>query len=127
MDELISAEAQATLSVPETPAYVYSESVLQRTASHASSVASLAGCKLLYTLKPCGLAGVLEVLSPYVDGFRDKFRLRGKTWQAESHRPQQSIHCYSPAFSHGELAEVLSGSRPCFGEFASTSSNWPPH
>ncbi len=106
IDELISAEAEAALSVPETPAYVYSEAVLRTTASHASSVASSAGCKLLYTLKPCGLAGVLDVLSPYVDGFGTssifEARLAGGTASTE-----QSIHCYSPAFSQGELAEVL--------------------
>ena len=106
IDELVSAEAQAALCVPETPAYVYSESVLRRTASHASSVASNAGCKLLYTLKPCGLVGVLDVLSQYVDGFGTssifEARLAGRISSTE-----QSIHCYSPAFTHGELADVL--------------------
>lgn len=109
IDELISVEAQAALRVPETPAYVYSESILRRTASHASSVASNAGCNLLYTLKPCGLAGVLDVLSPYVDGFGTssifEARLAGGIASAE-----QSIHCYSPAFTHGELADVLATS-----------------
>ena len=92
--------------MPVTPAYVYSESVLRRAASLASSVASFAGCKLLYTLKPCGLAGVLDVLSPYVDGFGTssifEARLAGATASTE-----QSIHCYSPAFPPSELAEVL--------------------
>ena len=109
IDELISAEAQAALCAPETPAYVYSESVLRRTASHASSVASIADCKLLYTLKPCGLAGVLDALSSYVDGFGTssifEARLAGGIASTE-----QSIHCYSPAFSHGELADVLATS-----------------
>lgn len=106
IDELISTEAQTALDVPETPSYVYSESVLQRTAFHASSVTSLAGCKLLYTLKPCGLAGVLEVLSPYLDGFGTSsvFEARLASGVAST---GQSIHCYSPAFSPSELAEVL--------------------
>ena len=109
IDELISAEAQAALCVPETPAYVYSEAVLRSTASHASSVASNAGCKLLYTLKPCGLARVLDILSPYVDGFGTSsiFEARLAGGVAST---QQSIHCYSPAFSHGELADVLATS-----------------
>lgn len=107
IDELISSGAQAALGVPETPAYVYSENVLRSVASYASCAAEEAGCKLLYTLKPCSLAGVLEVLSPYVDGFGTssifEARLAGEVLSTE-----QSIHCYSPAFSHGELAAVLS-------------------
>ena len=106
IDELISAEARAALRVPETPAYVYSESVLRRTASHASYVASNAGCKLLYTLKPCGLARVLDILSQYVEGFGTSsiFEARLAAGVAST---EQSIHCYSPAFSHRELADVL--------------------
>lgn len=106
IDELISAEALHALAVPETPAYVYSESVLQSTASYASSVTSRAGCKLLYTLKPCGLIRVLDVLSPYVDGFAASsiFETRLANELAST---EQTIHCYSPAFPHGELAEVL--------------------
>lgn len=106
IDELISAEAQAALSVPETPAYVYSESVLRKTASLASSVASFAGSNLLYTLKPCGLSRVLEVLSPYVDGFGTSSIFEARL-AAGTASTEQSIHCYSPAFSQSELVEVL--------------------
>ena len=106
IEYLISAEAQGASDVPETPAYVYSEAVLRNTASHASSVASRAGCKLLYTLKPCGLAGVLDVLSPYVDGFAasSAFEVRLASEVASA---CQSIHCYSPAFPPDELIEVM--------------------
>ena len=101
--------------MPVTPAYVYSESVLRRAASLASSVASFAGCKLLYTLKPCGLAGVLDVLSPYVDGFGTssifEARLAGATASTE-----QSIHCYSPAFPPSEPCRSSGDSRLCFDE-----------
>ena len=106
IDELISAEVQAALGAPETPAYVYSEAVLRRTASLASSVASFAGCKLLYTLKPCGLAGVLDVLSPFVDGFGTSSIFEARL-AAGTASTEQSIHCYSPAFARGELADIL--------------------
>ncbi len=106
IDGSISEESRLALDVPKTPAYVFSESILRSTAFQASSVASRAGCKLLYTLKPCGLAGVLDVLSPYVDGFSasSAFEVRLAGAIASAH---QSIHCYSPAFPHGELVEVL--------------------
>lgn len=106
-DEGISADAQAALNVPETPAYVFSESVLRSTASYASSLAARAGCRLLYTLKPCGLAGVLQTLSPYVHGFAASsiFEVR---LASEFASTEQSLHCYSPGFSAAELSNVMS-------------------
>ena len=105
--ELISTEAQVTLNVPETPAYVYSESILNRTAAYALALASYAGCKLLYTLKPCGLAGVLDTLAPHVDGFATSsvFEARlAREVALEAH----SLHCYSPAFSPSDMDELQS-------------------
>ena len=106
IDELIVAETQGALNVPRTPAYVYSESILRGTASHAAATASYAGCRLLYTLKPCGLARVLDVLSPYVDGFAASSAFEVRI-AGEIASDGQSIHCYSPAFPPIELDEVL--------------------
>ena len=107
VDALKSAAAQAALSVPETPAYVYSESVLRRTAADARALASYAGCKLLYTLKPCGLAGVIETLAPYVHGFAASSVFEARLAR-EATLAGQSLHCYSPAFSAEDMDEVLS-------------------
>ena len=105
--ELISTEALVALNVPETPAYVYSESILRSTAADALALASYAGCRLLYTLKPCGLAGVLKTIAPYVHGFAASsvFEARlAREVALEGH----SLHCYSPAFSSNDIDELLS-------------------
>ena len=105
--ELISTEAQAALDVPETPAYVYSESVLRKAATDALAVASYAGCKLLYTLKPCGLVGVLETLAPHVHGFAASSVFESRLAR-EVTVDGQTLHCYSPAFSAVDMDELLS-------------------
>ena len=107
MNALISSDAQTALNVPETPAYVYSEAVLRRTASDARAVATYAGCNLLYTLKPCGLAGVVETLAPYVHGFAASSIFEARL-ASEYASEERTLHCYSPAFSAAEMADVLS-------------------
>ena len=95
------------MNVPVTPAYVYSESVLRKTASDAHALASYAGCKLLYTLKPCSLAGVLQTLAPHVNGFAASSIFEARLAR-EVALAGQTLHCYAPAFPAEELAEVLS-------------------
>ena len=106
-DTLIDTEAQSALNVPETPAYVYSESLLKTAASNARAAASFAGCRLLYTLKPCGLVAVVETISPYVDGLAASSVFE-TILASEVIRADQTLHCYSPAFSGPEMGKVLS-------------------
>ena len=104
MDTALAIRA-AALRVPATPAYVYSETALRRAASDARKVADEADCGLLYTLKACGLAGVLRTLAPYLDGFSASSEFEARA--ADSVRtPGQSIHCYSPAFGADEMLGV---------------------
>ena len=65
----------------------------------------VAGCST--TLKPCGLAGVMKTLAPYVQGFAASsvFEARlAREVALEGH----SLHCYSPAFSSNDIDELLS-------------------
>ena len=104
MDTALEIQA-AALRVPATPAYVYSETALRSAASDARKVADAAGCGLLYTLKACGLAGVLRTLAPYLDGFAASSAFEARA--ADSVRmPSQTIHCYSPAFGADEMLDV---------------------
>ncbi len=111
MDDRMGMEAlavqAAALRAPVTPAYVYSETMLRAAASDARKVADAAGCGLLYTLKACGLWGVMKTLAPYLDGFAASSAFEARA--AESVRlPGQTIHCYSPAFGAEEMEEVAS-------------------
>ena len=104
MDTALEIQA-AALRVPATPAYVYSETALRSAASDARKVADAAGCGLLYTLKACGLGGVLRTLAPYLDGFSASSAFEALV--ADSVRmPGQTIHCYSPAFGADEMLDV---------------------
>ena len=107
MERLVDLQAASALNVPTTPAYVYSESLLLAAAERAAEIASYAGCKMLYTLKSCALAPVLETLAPWLHGFAAssvfEVRVAGATTRAE-----QSLHCYSPAYPVQDLEVVLS-------------------
>ena len=107
IDPEVQAEAAKALHVPETPAYVYSEPLLRRAVSDALTVANSAGCKLLYTLKPCGLAAVVEIISDYVDGFAASSPFEARLARDIAMGPK-SIHCYSPALGASDMAEVAS-------------------
>ena len=107
MERLADFQAASALNVPTTPAYVYAESLLLAAAERAAEIASYAGCKLLYTLKACSLASVLETLAPSLHGFAASgfFELRVAGAAA---RGEQSLHCYSPAYPVQEVDAVLS-------------------
>ena len=107
IESLADLQAASAMNVPTTPAYVYSESLLLAASERAADIASYAGCKLLYTLKACALAPVLEILSPKLHGFAvsGPFELRVV---GASARAGRSIHCYAPAYPARELDTVLS-------------------
>ena len=107
MERLAELQAAAALNVPTTPAYVYSESLLLAAAERAAEVALYAGCKLLYTLKACALAPVLETLAPWLHGFAGSSVFEVRVAEATA-RGDQSIHCYSPAYPVQDLEAVLS-------------------
>ena len=106
-DRLIDTQADQALSVPSTPAYVYSESALQALARQAALIARQANCELLYTLKACAIAPVLESIAPFVHGFAASSVFEARI--VESVRCSwQSLHCYSPAYSASDIESTLS-------------------
>ena len=107
METLADLQAASALKVPTTPAYVYSESLLLAAAERATEIASYAECKLLYTLKACALAPVLETLAPWLQGFAVSSVFEVRVAQAVA-RAGQSLHCYSPAYPVQDLEAVLS-------------------
>ena len=107
LDRLTDLQATSALNVPTTPAYVYSETLLLASAERAAEIASYAGCKLLYTLKACTLAPVLETLAPRLHGFAASSVFEARIAASVS-RADQSLHCYSPAYPAHDLDAVLS-------------------
>ena len=105
-DRLIDDQANLALNVPNTPAYVYSESILQTVARQAASIAAEAGCDLLYTLKACAIVPILESIAPIVHGFAasSTFEARIAAGVSDS---CHSLHCYSPAYSAADMESSL--------------------
>ncbi len=106
IDESTIDDALSALNSPTTPAYVYSERGLLTAAAQSSDVAAFVGCALLYTLKACALAPVLETLAPSVDGFAASSVFEARLAR-QSLRLDQSLHCYSPAFSPQDMADAM--------------------
>lgn len=105
-ERLIQIQANQALSVPTTPAYVYSETVLRALARQAALIAERAGCELLYTLKACALVPILETLADHVQGFAASSVFEARI--ADSvRRSDQSLHCYSPAYSEADMESTL--------------------
>ncbi len=106
-DRLIQTQANQALSVPSTPAYVYSEAVLRAVARQAALISERTRCELLYTLKACALVPVLETLADHVQGFATSSVFEARL--ADSARSSgQSLHCYSPAYSSDDVESTLS-------------------
>ena len=93
-------ERQALLNVPQTPAFIYSEQALRQTASRLASLANRADCKLLYSIKACDFAGIMEVLAPFVDGFGTSSLFEARLAR-EVLGNAGSIHTFSPALGPG--------------------------
>ena len=104
---MIETQASEALNVPATPAYVYSERALNATARQAATIAARAGCGLLYTLKACAIAQVLDTLAPFVHGFAASSVFEARI-AASVMEPRHSLHCYSPAFSEADIEAALS-------------------
>ena len=105
-DRLIDNQADQALNVPSAPAYVYSESILQSLARQAASIAAQAECELLYTLKACAIAPVLEIFAPTVHGFAASSVFEARLAASVS-GSTHTLHCYSPAYSAADIESTL--------------------
>ena len=90
----------------ETPAFVYDIDTLRGRGSLIRDVADRAGCGLLYSMKACGVGGVLDALGPYVDGFG-----ASSVFEARAARRALGIggevHLFSPALPPAEVEEAV--------------------
>ena len=91
--------------VPDPPAFVYDELTLRRTASRIASIAEQAGCRLLYSIKACDFAGVLETLAPYVSGFGTSSLFEARLAR-EVLGTSGEVHTYSPALTVDEARHI---------------------
>jgi len=89
----------------ETPAFVYSESVLSSTASRIRSICEDADCRFLFSTKPACLSPIIEFLSDHVDGYSVSSRFDALI-VAGSKKLQQTIHHVSPAIKSDDFGDL---------------------
>ncbi len=92
------------LNIP-TPAFIFCGETLRNSINNIREAADKAGCRLLYSLKPLTQAGILNKLSPFVDGFSvsSAFELR---LARESAGEKHSFHITSPGLRKEDITEI---------------------
>ncbi len=90
----------------KTPAFVYIESELIDSHRRVRCESSGSDCYLLYTLKPCAEASVLEIVSEHATGFVVSSLFDAKLAR-ESLAAGSSLHVTSPAFRPDDIDEIL--------------------
>lgn len=89
----------------ETPAFVYDEEMIENTAARLSALCGQAGCKMLYTLKPMGFSGIVELLRPYVDGFSAS-SLFEAIYASSRAVEGGSLHITTPGFLPDQIDQI---------------------
>lgn len=102
-----SLESIPTLC-PETPALVFSESVILRQLALLSSIRESSGCRILYSIKALPFAGLLDLILPAVDGFSAsslfEARLASEAFQRGG--KSGSLHITTPGLRQTEIPEL---------------------
>ena len=103
-----SALSDAFVQIAEsinTPAFIYEEEYISHRCEHLRHIADEAGCKLLYTLKALTLPGVLEIISPYVQGFSAS-SLFESIIARDGLQAGGSVHLTSPGLRPDEIERI---------------------
>lgn len=90
-----------------TPAFVYDEETVMRTAATARTAATINGCKLLYSLKPFVFADGLRLLANEVDGFAASSVFEARLARSVI-RDRGTLHLTSPGLREADLIELES-------------------
>ena len=88
-----------------TPAFIYEEEYISHRCEHLRQIADEAGCSLLYALKALTLPGVLNIISPYVQGFSAS-SLFESIIAREGLQAGGSVHLTSPGLRPDEIERI---------------------
>lgn len=95
----------AALPEVETPAFVVDERTIRHALEVAGRACDAAGCKLLYALKPMVGSFVLELMTPYVDGFATSSPFEARLARSVV-GDSGSVHITTPGFRAAEMPEI---------------------
>lgn len=86
----------------ETPAFLYDESQIIKSAQCLSQVGAVSGCRMLYSVKALPFVPLLELLSPWVDGFSVS-----SLFEARLAAPLgMPLHITTPGLRASEMPEI---------------------
>ncbi|QJD28524.1 type III PLP-dependent enzyme domain-containing protein [Methylococcus geothermalis] len=91
--------------LPETPAFVYDQTAIDRTLLRFRQAAGETGPKLLYSVKSFPFLPLLRRIAPRVDGFSASSLFEAKLC-AEALAGRGSLHITTPGFRPGETDEI---------------------
>ncbi|MEW6038248.1 MAG: carboxynorspermidine decarboxylase [Pseudomonadota bacterium] len=91
--------------LPETPAFVYDQTAIDRTLKRFKQATGESGPKLLYSVKSFPFLPLLRRIVPYVDGFSASSLFEAKLC-AEALAGLGSLHITTPGFRPGEIDEI---------------------
>src|SRR5947209_1408830 len=89
-----------------TPAFVMDEAQVARSSYRLRTIADHIGAELLYSLKACPLANVLEIISEYVNGFSASSLFEARL--ARSIAPHHLLQYVSSALPAADGQTILS-------------------
>ncbi|MHC5539429.1 type III PLP-dependent enzyme domain-containing protein [Singulisphaera rosea] len=89
----------------ETPAFVIDEPSILDALEVAGRACEVAGCKLLYALKPMAASFVLELMTPHVEGFATSSPFEARLARSVI-GDSGSVHITTPGFRAAEMAEI---------------------
>ncbi|QXP85894.1 carboxynorspermidine decarboxylase [Methylococcus sp. Mc7] len=91
--------------LPETPAFIYDQTAIDRTLLHFKEATGESGPKLLYSVKSFPFLPLLRRIAPRVDGFSASSLFEAKLC-AEALDGRGSLHITTPGFRPGEIDEI---------------------
>ena len=103
-DLLLDAEGIES-SALMTPAFVYDEATMVERCEYVRAVASEAGARVLFSLKPLTFADALALIAPYVDGFSAS-SLFEATLARDVIGTQGTVHLTTPGLRPDEIGTL---------------------
>tara|TARA_R110000782_G_scaffold127742_4_gene219314 strand:+ start:1085 stop:2236 length:1152 start_codon:yes stop_codon:yes gene_type:complete len=89
-----------------TPAYVYDQASIVNVLDKLVNLKEKTACLPLYSIKSANMAGLLEVIKPYVTGFSCSSLFEAQL-AAEILDKEQTIHITTPGYRHDEWDKII--------------------
>lgn len=90
-----------SVDTPQTPAFVYDETVLKQAVERVRCIGEQASCQVLFSLKSFAVVDALHLISPLIDGFASSSLFEATL--ARHIMSHGSVHITTPSFRLDEI------------------------